>query len=182
MAVALRHAPILLLAGICIARWHVPSSTPPYASPLVSGDLLLFCPRGLGCALMEDEGALADDAPGRCDPKLKMECQPRLGERHRLVAFIDDNILRLIANKQWEQAASGVRSVEKYLPGVFNALFSAAGLIVPDPSISPPPIPFIEADAGMDGCDVVYMDASLTYGLGWWRSRRPCRTDRAGTR
>lgn len=95
--------------------------------------------------------------------------------------LIEDNVSRLVANSQCKHFASGAHSVERYLPGVFNALFSAAGLIVPDPSISPPPIPFIEADAGMDWCDAEYMIASLTRWLGWSSSRQPCRTDRAGT-
>ena len=39
--------------------------------------------------------------------------------------------------------------MERNLPGVF----SAAGLMVPDPSIIPPPIPFIEDVAGIGGAE-----------------------------
>lgn len=54
--------------------------------------------------------------------------------------------MRLVANNDSDQLASGAQSMERNLPVVF----SAAGLIVPDPSIRPPLIPFIDADAGMD--------------------------------
>ena len=39
--------------------------------------------------------------------------------------------------------------MEGKLPGVFNA----AGLIVPEPSIIPPPIPFIDDVAGIGGAE-----------------------------
>ena len=58
--------------------------------------------------------------------------------------------------------------MERNVPGVFKA----AGLIVPDPSISPPPIPFIDVEAGSG---VEYMVASVSALL-------VCRTDRAGAR
>ncbi|MCJ1273669.1 hypothetical protein MMC21_001462 [Puttea exsequens] len=65
--------------------------------------------------------------------------------------------------------------MEDYLPGVF----SAAGLIVPDPSIKPPPIPFIDADAGTEECDVEYIVTNASLSLwpgvvGDVASQRPC--------
>ena len=59
-------------------------------------------------------------------------------------------------------------------------MFNAAGLMVPDPSIMLPPIPFIEDDAG-SGAE--YMVASLAWGC--WSpllSHRPSRCARAPVR
>ena len=60
--------------------------------------------------------------------------------------------------------------MERNLPGVF----SAAGLMVPEPSIIPPPIPFIEDVAGIGGAE--YMVALQRAGLDGrqYSSHRPC--------
>ena len=58
--------------------------------------------------------------------------------------------------------------MEKYLPGVF----SAAGLIVPDPSIKPPPMPFTGEDAGIEECEVEYIVATASLTLVDWLGQR----------
>ena len=63
--------------------------------------------------------------------------------------------------------------MDRALPGVFNA----AGLMVPEPSIMPPPIPlFIDVDTG---CEAEYM---TTNGLGSVTVAKGRRTDLAGAR
>ena len=61
--------------------------------------------------------------------------------------------------------------MERNLPGVFNA----AGLMVPDPSISAAPIPFIDDVAGIGGAEYMMPGGRKAGG------RVERRTDRAGT-
>ena len=60
--------------------------------------------------------------------------------------------------------------MERNLPGVF----SAAGLMVPDPSINPPPIPFIDDVAGIGGAEYMVGSSAWTAWMPPILSHRPC--------